>query len=345
MPDIEYTTSRPVSQFIENLPKAELHLHIEGTLEPELMLQMARRNGITLPFVSAAEARAAYNFSNLDEFLDIYYRSSAVLLTQEDFQDLTCAYMDHAAAQTVRHTEIFFDPQAHTARGVDFATVFRGIRQGLEYGRERHGITSRMIMCFLRHLYEDDAMAALEQAMSFRGWIYGVGLDSSEVGNPPGKFARVFAQARAAGFAAVAHAGEEGPAEYVREVVDTLRVQRIDHGCRVLDDPALTAELARRALPLTVCPLSNYKLRVVNTLEEHPLREMLAAGLTVTINSDDPAFFGGYINENYQAMQDHLGIDDSTLANIARNSFNASFLDTERRAELLAELDAYLAAH
>ena len=212
----------------------------------------------------------------------------------------------------------------------------------MEYGRERHGITSRLIMCFLCHLDEADAIATLEQAMPFREWIYAVGLDSNEVGNPPGKFTRVFVQARDAGFAAVAHAGEEGPSEYVREAVDTLMVQRIDHGCRVLDDPALTSELAGRAIPLTVCPLSNHKLRVVDTLEQHPLREMLDAGLTVTLNSDDPAFFGGYINENYQAMQDRLGIDDDTLASIARNSFNAAFLDEARRAELLAQLDAYL---
>ncbi len=331
-----------VSQFIEHLPKAELHLHIEGTFEPELMVRIARRNNVSLPFAPADEARAAYNFSNLDEFLSIYYQCMSVLITQDDFYDLTCAYLDRVAVQTVRHVEIFFDPQAHTSRGVDFATVCNGIRAGLEYGRERHGITSRLIMCFLRHLDESDAIATLEQAMPFREWIYAVGLDSSETGNPPGKFARVFAQARDAGFDAVAHAGEEGPAEYVREAVETLRVQRIDHGCHVLDDPALTSELAGRAIPFTVCPLSNHKLRVVETLEQHPLPEMLDAGLIVTLNSDDPAFFGGYINENYQAVQDHLGVGDDTLAALARNSFNASFLDDARRAELLAQLDAYL---
>ena len=331
-----------VSPFIEHLPKAELPLHIEGTFEPELMLRIARRNNVPLPFASADEAKAAYNFSNLDEFLSIYYQCMSVLITQDDFCDLTCAYLDRVAVQTVRHAEIFFDPQAHTSRGVDFATVCKGIRAGLDYGRERHGITSRLIMCFLRHLEEDDAMATLEQAMPFRESIYAVGLDSSETGNPPGKFTRVFAQARDAGFAAVAHAGEEGPAEYVREAVDILRVQRIDHGCRVLDDPSLTSELAGRAIPFTVCPLSNHKLRVVDTLEQHPLRDMLDAGLTVTLNSDDPAFFGGYINENYQSMQDRLGIDDATLASIARNSFNAAFLDDTRRAELLAQLDSYL---
>ena len=331
-----------VSQFIRNLPKAELHLHIEGTLEPELMLTLASRNGIPLPFTTAAEARAAYRFSNLDQFLDIYYRSMSVLVTREDFSDLTRAYLDRAAEQTVRHAEIFFDPQAHTGRGIEFATVLHGISDGLRYGRERHGITSRLIMCFLRHLDEADAMMTLERAMPLREWIYGVGLDSSESGNPPSKFARVFKRARDAGFACVAHAGEEGPAEYVREAVELLHVRRVDHGCRILDDLLLTSQLAARAIPLTVCPLSNHRLGVVDTLSQHPLPRMLEAGLTVTINSDDPAFFGGYVNENYQAAKDQLGIDDSALAEIARNSFHASFLDHARRSELLGELDRYL---
>ena len=331
-----------VSPFIRDLPKAELHLHIEGTLEPELMLHLAARNQVSLPFDSAEDARAVRSFSSLDEFLAIYFQSMSVLVTQDDFCDLTCAYLDKAAAQGVQHAEIFFDPQAHTARGIDFATVCHGIRDGLQYGRERHGITSRLIMCFLRHLEESDAITTLAEAMPYRQWIYGVGLDSSESGHPPSKFANVFAQAKAAGFACVAHAGEEGPHEYVREAVDTLGVQRIDHGCRVLDDPVLTSELAGRAMPFTVCPLSNYRLGVVDSLDAHPLKKMLEAGLAVTINSDDPAFFGGYINENYQAAQDHLGIDDATLAQIARNSFNASFLDGARRFELLARLDTYV---
>ena len=331
-----------VSPFIQNLPKAELHLHIEGTFEPELMLEIARRNGIALPFRTVEEAREAYRFSNLQDFLDIYYRGVAALRTEQDFFELTRAYLDRADEQTVRHVEIFFDPQAHTARGVAFSTVCRGVARGLAHGCERHGISSRLIMCFLRHLDEADALATLEQALPHRDAIHGVGLDSSEAGHPPGKFARVFTAARDAGFARVAHAGEEGPAEYVREAVDALGVDRIDHGNRALDDPALTAELARRRLPLTVCPLSNHRLGLVTDLRRHPLRAMLDAGLMVTLNSDDPAYFGGYVNENYQVMQDRLGIDDATLALIARNSFLAAFLGTDRRDVLLAELDAYL---
>lgn len=330
------------SLFIQRLPKAELHLHIEGTLEPEQMLAMARRNRVSLPFASADEAKAAYRFSDLQDFLHIYYRTMSVLLTEPDFCELTCSYLDRASAQNVRHVEISFDPQAHIARGVAMASVCRGIRRGLEYGRQRHGITSRLIMCFLRHLDEDDAIATLDEAQPFRDWIYAVGLDSAELGNPPRKFARVFEKARMAGFARVAHAGEEGPPEYVREALDLLRVQRVDHGNRALEDPELTVELAQRNIPLTICPLSNLKLQVASDLAEHPLPKMLDAGLKVTLNSDDPAFFGGYINENYQAVQDSLGIDDETLGRIARNSFDASFIDQWRRAELLAELDAYM---
>ena len=334
-----------IAPFIRDLPKAELHVHIEGTFEPQLMLSVARRNGITLPFATVDDALAAYQFSNLQDFLDIYYQGMAVLLNERDFCDLTCAYFDRIAQQCVRHAEIFFDPQAHTARGVPFTTVCQGIEAGLRYGQERHGITSRLIMCFLRHLNESDALATLEEALPYRDLIYGVGLDSSEIGNPPAKFARVFAAARKAGFACFAHAGEEGPAEYVREAVDILKVRRVDHGNRVLDDPRLTADLAERAIPFTVCPLSNLRLGLVDSLDQHPLRKMLDAGLMVTLNSDDPAYFGGYVNENYQAVQDHLGIDDATLARIARNSFHAAFLEPERRKALLAELDAYLVDH
>ena len=335
----------PVSPFIRALPKAELHVHIEGTFEPELMLEIGRRNGIALPFTTVDEARAAYEFSSLQDFLDIYYQGVAALLTEQDFCDLTCAYFDRVAGQGVRHAEIFFDPQAHTARGVPFATVCHGIASGLQYALQRHGISSRLIMCFLRHLDEPDALATLETALPYRDMIYGVGLDSSEAGNPPAKFARVFAAAREAGFACVAHAGEEGPAAYVRDAVDVLHVQRIDHGNRALDDPVLTAELAQRGMPFTVCPLSNLRLGVIDALDNHPLRRMLDAGLMVTLNSDDPAYFGGYVNENYQAMQDHLGIDDATLGRIARNSFLAAFLEPERRNELLAELGIYCAAN
>ena len=332
-----------VSKFIQNLPKAELHLHVEGTLEPELMLSIAARNAVELPFATVSQVRQAYRLGNLQDFLDIYYRCLSVLLTEEDFFDLTRAYFDRIAVQSVRHAELFFDPQAHTGRGVPFDTICAGISRGLQYGFRRYRITSRLIMCFLRHLDEADAMSTLETALRRRSLIYGVGLDSAELGNPPRKFARVFARARASGFAVVAHAGEEGPPEYVREAVNILRVQRIDHGNRALEDPALVADLAASRIPLTVCPLSNHKLGVVACLERHPLRDMLDAGLMVTLNSDDPAFFGGYVNENYQAMQDNLGIDDHTLAGIARNSFAAAFIDGRRRDELLAELDEYLA--
>jgi len=333
-----------VSPFIRSLPKAELHLHIEGTFEPELMLEIARRNGVALPFVSVDEARDAYRFSSLQDFLGIYYAGVAALLTERDFRDLTCAYFDRVAEQSVRHAEIFFDPQAHTSRCVPFPVVCRGIQAGLQYALERHGITSRLIMCFLRHLDEADALATLDLAMPFRDLIHGVGLDSSEMDNPPAKFAQVFAAARDAGFACVAHAGEEGPAEYVRQAVDILEVQRIDHGNRALDDPDLTGVLSERGIPFTVCPLSNLKLGVIDSMDNHPLQRMLEAGLMVTLNSDDPAYFGGYINENYQAVQDHLHLDDATLARIARNSFHAAFLEPDRRADLLAELDAYLTA-
>ena len=334
----------PVSPFIRGLPKAELHVHIEGTFEPELMLAIVRRNGITLPFATVDAARDAYRFCSLQDFLDIYYQGVAALRTEQDFRELTAAYFDRVAVQGVRHAEIFFDPQAHTVRGVPFATVCRGIEAGLQYARQHHGITSRLIMCSLHHLDEANALATLEQALPFRDVIYGAGLDSSEADHPPAKFTRAFAVARDAGFACVAHAGEEGPAAYVRDAVDILKVRRIDHGNRALEDPDLTAELAQRRVPFTVCPLSNLSLGVVDSLDRIPLRRMLDAGLMVTINSDDPAYFGGYINENYQAMQDHLGLDDATLAQIARNSFHAAFLAAERRDELLNELDGYLAA-
>ena len=339
------TITMTTSLFIRRLPKAELHLHIEGTLEPEQMLAMARRNRVSLPVASTDEARDAYRFSNLQDFLDIYYRTMSVLLTERDFYDLTCAYLDRAAAQSVRHVEVSFDPQAHIARGVAMASVCRRIRRGLEYGRRRHGITSRIIMCFLRHLDEANALETLEEALPFRDWIYAVGLDSTELGNPPRKFARSFEKARMAGFARVAHAGEEGPPQYIREALELLRVQRIDHGNSVLEDPDLTVELTQRNIPLTICPLSNLKLGVVSDLAHHPLRKMLDVGLRVTLNSDDPAFFGGYINENYQAVQDSLKIDDETLGRIARNSFEASFIDHSRLEELLAGLDAYMREH
>lgn len=332
-----------ISPFIQNLPKAELHLHIEGTFEPELMFAIAARNGIELAHPSVEALRAAYDFSSLQDFLDIYYQGMQVLVQREDFRDLALAYLDRVAAQGVRHVEIFFDPQGHTSRGVAFSTVIDGLGDALAEGQRRHGISSRLILCFLRHLDEDDAFATLDQAMPYLDRIAAVGLDSSEQGHPPSKFARVFARARELGLPTVAHAGEEGPPAYVREALSLLKVSRIDHGNRALEDAALTAELARRGMPLTVCPLSNHRLCVVDDLARHPLPAMLEAGLVVTLNSDDPAFFGGYVNENYQAMADHVGIDNATLAELARNSFRAAFLDEDRRRQLLDEVDDYVA--
>lgn len=332
-----------ISPFIQGLPKAELHLHIEGTFEPELMFAIAARNGIELPYATVDDLRAAYEFSNLQDFLDIYYQGMNVLVREQDFFDLTFAYLERVAAQSVRHVEIFFDPQGHTSRGVAFDTVIDGIWRALEEGQSRFGISFRLIMCFLRHLSEDEAFATLEAARPHLDRIAAVGLDSGEVGNPPSKFARVFARARELGLRAVAHAGEEGPPEYVAEALDLLKVERIDHGNRALEDPVLTARLAREGVALTVCPLSNLRLCVVGDLASHPLPRMLEAGLVVTLNSDDPAFFGGYINENYQAMRDHAGIDDAQLADIARNSFRSAFLGAAERQRLLDEVDAFAA--
>ncbi|KAA3624965.1 MAG: adenosine deaminase [Proteobacteria bacterium] len=331
-----------ISPFIEKLPKAELHLHIEGTFEPELMFGIAGRNRIELPYDSVEALRRAYTFSNLQDFLDIYYQGMSVLQTEQDYFDLTFAYLERVAAQTVRHVEIFFDPQGHTSRGVEFATVIDGIWRALKRGESDLDISSRLILCLLRHLDEDDAFATLEQALPYRDRITAIGLDSSEMGHPPSKFARVFRRAREEGFLTVAHAGEEGPAEYVSEALDLLEVSRVDHGNRALEDDALVRRLAGRGVPLTVCPLSNQKLCVIESLDRHPLQKMLEANLVVTLNSDDPAFFGGYVNENYQAMQDHVGATDAQLGAIARNSFNAAFLDDARRALLLSELDVYL---
>jgi adenosine deaminase len=330
------------TRFIEGLPKAELHLHIEGTLEPELSFALARRNGVALPYGSLAELRAAYDFRDLQDFLDLYYQGTRVLLEEQDFYDLTRAYLERVAAQGVLHAEIFFDPQAHTGRGVAFSTVIEGIHRALRDGERRFGITSKLIMCFLRHLDQDDALRTLDHALGYRDRIVAVGLDSSERGHPPAKFKEVFARARDAGFLAVAHAGEEGPAEYVREALDELGVVRIDHGNRALDDPALVRRLAEAKTPLTVCPLSNLKLAVVGDMTRHPLKQMIRKGLFVTINSDDPAYFGGYINENYLAVQTALGLTPAELAAVARNSFEASFLDDSEKQALIARLDDYL---
>ena len=323
------------------LPKAELHLHIEGTLEPELMFELARRNGVKLPYPDAAAVRRAYSFSNLQSFLNLYYQACSVLITEQDFYELTTAYLARAQAQGVRHVEMFFDPQTHTGRGVRFETVVGGIGRALTEAHER-GITSRLIMCFLRDLSAEDAMATLEQALAHRSVIFGVGLDSAEVAHPPQKFREVFEHAIASGLRAVAHAGEEGPPDYIWQALDVLGAERIDHGVRCLEDRRLVARLEADRIPLTVCPFSNVKLRVVDTLERHPLREMLEHGLCATVNSDDPAYFGGYVGDNLAGVANALALDDDTLAQLARNSFHASFLDDATRAGHLAELDAVL---
>ncbi|MDH3435153.1 MAG: adenosine deaminase, partial [Gammaproteobacteria bacterium] len=295
-----------LSSFIQRIPKAELHLHIEGTLEPEMMLALAQRNRIELPYANVDQIRDAYDFSNLQSFLDIYYAGAQVLTETQDFYDLTYAYLERAAEDNVRHVEIFFDPQTHTARHVSFTTVIDGIYSALLDGESRLGITFRLIMCFLRHLSSDDAEATLDEALPYKDKIHAVGLDSSEVGHPPSKFVSVFDRARKEGLLTVAHAGEEGPPAYIREALDLLRVKRIDHGVRCLEDPALVKRLVDEQIPLTVCPLSNVKLRVFESLEEHNLKRLLQRGLCVTINSDDPAYFGGYIGENYLRAQQAL---------------------------------------
>ena len=328
--------------FIAGLPKAELHLHIEGTLEPELMFQLAERNNISLPYEDIAALRSAYRFSRLQDFLDIYYQGMDVLRTKQDFFDLTWAYLQKIKQQSVRHVEIFFDPQGHVARGIAFATALDGIYSALVKGQQEYSISFGLIMCFLRHLDADDAMATLEMALAHKDKILGVGLDSSEIGNPPAKFLRVFARAQQEGFRLVAHAGEEGPPTYIYEALDLLKVNRIDHGNAAMQDPALIKRLIREQIPLTVCPLSNTRLCVVSDMQHHPLPQMLAAGLKVTINSDDPAYFGGYLNDNYVAVSAILGNDKNLLAQLARNSFSAAFLDNAQRERLLAELDAYL---
>jgi len=325
---------------IQSLPKAELHLHIEGTLEPELMFELARENGVTIPFASVAEVRAAYNFANLQEFLDIYYAGARVLLKEKDFYALTMAYLERAAAQNIRHVEIFFDPQTHTERQVPFADVISGISRALADGTGRLGISSKLILCFLRHLSEEAAQSTLTEALPYSDLIAGVGLDSSELGHPPEKFARVFARARDLGFKVMAHAGEEGPAEYVWQALQSLQVDRIDHGNRCIDDPALVDEILKRNLALTLCPLSNLKLKVVRSLAEHPLKAMLSRGLLVTINSDDPSYFGGYLNENYEALAEALDLSEEEVMGLAANSFRASFLSGTEKAAYVNSIQA-----
>lgn len=330
--------------FIRGIPKAELHVHIEGTLEPELMFSLARRNGIALPWMSVEELRRAYDFQNLQSFLDIYYKGTDVLHHVQDFYDLTWAYFERAARDNVKHVELFFDPQTHLRRDVPFETVMTGIHGAQVDAEKRLGITSKLILCFLRHLPEESAFEALHFAVPFRPWIGGVGLDSSEAGNPPSKFKGVFAEAREEGFKIVAHAGEEGPASYIREALDDLGALRIDHGVRCEEDDALVERLAAEKIPLTVCPLSNVKLKVFSDLREHNLRRLLGRGLVVTINSDDPAYFGGYVGDNYVAAAQALGLSAEEVAALARNSFVASFLPDADKQRHLAAVDAFIAA-
>jgi adenosine deaminase len=332
-----------LDDFIARLPKAELHLHIEGSLEPELMFALAARNGIALPFASVEAVRAAYDFSNLQDFLDIYYAGAGVLLTRDDFRDLAMAYFERAAADAVRHAEIFFDPQTHTDRGVAMDVVMEGLLSAMDEAATRLGVTSKLILCFLRHLPEEAAFTTLEQAEPWLDRIAGVGLDSSEQGHPPSKFARVFAAAAAKGLKVVAHAGEEGPPAYIWEALDLLKIDRIDHGNRALEDPVLVERIVADGLTLTVCPLSNHKLCVVPDLKDHPIKRMLDLGLKATINSDDPAYFGGYVNANYSAVTQSVGLTREDLVSLAKNSFTGSFLTPDEIAGHLAEIDAYRA--
>ncbi|RVU85715.1 adenosine deaminase [Leucothrix sargassi] len=331
--------------FIENLPKTELHLHIEGTFEPELMFEIAQRNKIDIPFEDVEALKKAYDFSRLQDFLDIYYQGMNVLREEQDFYDLTWAYLEKIHEQNVLHTEIFFDPQGHTSRGVSFETAVNGIYRALEDGKEKLGISFGLIMCILRHLDADDAMKTLEQALPHKDKIIGLGLDSSELGHPPEKFTEVFERAKEEGFLIVAHAGEEGPPEYVYQAMDLLKVDRIDHGNRALEDEALTQRIAEEGMALTVCPLSNLKLCVVDDLANHPIKKMLDAGIKATINSDDPAYFGGYMNENFLQLAKAVDLSKEQVVTLARNGFEATFLAESEKQALLAKLDAYAGAH
>lgn len=324
-------------ELIRALPKAELHVHIEGTFEPELMFAIAQRNQIEIPYKSVEEVKQAYNFHNLQSFLDIYYAGASVLVHEQDFYDLAWAYFEKCHEDRVMHTEMFFDPQTHTDRGVAFETVINGLQRACNDAQTQYGISSHLIMCFLRHLSEEAAFDTLAQAMPFKNQIIGVGLDSSEVGHPPSKFERVFAKAREAGFLVVAHAGEEGPAEYVWEALDLLKVNRIDHGVRSEEDPALMQRLIAEKMPLTVCPLSNLKLCVVDDMAEHNIRRLLQQGVHVTVNSDDPSYFGGYMNDNFIAITEALSLSNDELKKLAQNSFEASFIsDAEKQKWITA---------
>ena len=327
-------------ELIQAMPKAELHVHIEGTFEPELMFAIAQRNEIAIPYHSVEEVRQAYNFHNLQSFLDIYYAGANVLIYEQDFYDLAWAYFEKCAEDNVVHTEMFFDPQTHTDRGIAFETVLNGLQRACDDAAEKLGITSHLIMCFLRHLSEEAAFETLEQALPYKDQIIGVGLDSSEVGHPPSKFERVFAKAREAGFLIVAHAGEEGPAEYVWEALDLLKVNRIDHGVRSEEDPGLMQRLIAEKMPLTVCPLSNLKLCVVDDMQQHNIRRLLQQGVHVTVNSDDPSYFGGYMNDNFIAIAEALDLSNDELKQLAINSFEASFISEADKANWISKIKA-----
>jgi adenosine deaminase len=329
--------------FIRGLPKAELHLHIEGTLEPEMMFDLAARNSVVLPFASVDEVRAAYEFSDLQSFLDIYYQACAVLLTGQDFYDLMYTYLERAHADGVRRAEIFFDPQTHTERGVGFDVFMDGFTRAIDDAQREMGISAALILCFLRHLPAEDAVATWQAAQPYRDRILGVGLDSSEAGFPPELFAEPYALAREAGLRTVAHAGEEGPPAYILSALDTLGIERVDHGVRCEEDPALVERLAAEGVPLTVCPLSNLELKVVDRLEDHGLKRLLDQGVKVTVNSDDPAYFGGYVGDNYAAVANALDLDRADVVTLARNSLEASFLDEAAKQQLTDELDRYVA--
>ena len=329
-------------KWLNGLPKIELHLHIEGTLEPELLFKLARRNSIQLPFNSVNEVKKAYQFSNLQDFLDIYYQGAEVLLHKQDFYDLTWAYLLMCSQQNVIHVEPFFDPQTHTVRGVPFETIVSGIAEALADGKAKLGITSRLIMCFLRHLSEESAIETLKSSEQFTDVIYGVGLDSAEMGNPPEKFINVFSKAKGMGYKLVAHAGEEGPASYIWSSLDVLNVQRIDHGIRAIDDPDLMLRLIESQMPLTICPLSNVKLRVFDTMASHTILDMLDLGVCVTVNSDDPSYFGGYMTENFLALYDSLELSRDQAIRLINNSIDASFAEDSRKKELSNLLQTYI---
>lgn len=328
-----------LSNLVKKLPKAELHLHIEGTLEPELLLRLAQKNKVDIPYKTVSELKQAYQFQNLDAFLDLYYQGMNVLLHKTDFYQLTLAYFERAAEDNVCHVELFFDPQAHTSRGIPFSEVIEGILEGMEEARSRLNISSKLILCFLRHLSEEDANEILTQALPYRNYIMAIGLDSTEKDNPPKKFERVFTRARLEGFLTVAHAGEEGPADYVKQSIDYLKIRRIDHGVKCAEDTNLVQRLIALKIPLTVCPLSNIKLKVFSKITDHNIRALYDVGLLVTINSDDPAYFGGYLNDNYMLLVDHLHFQEKEIIQLCKNSFIASFLDSDTKQNHLKEID------